>query len=390
MLQQLLRDNDDHQFHLVKLEAPDEDDSSASSHRGAAAASSRSSASSGSSFTPSLRLDSSMSLGGVINFKWKFQCHSYGSALDQCTFLRNQMYLPLHEMVKILSFQLEREKQKNLLLVAGGSDAPAAAAAAGGRGGPAHHRLHHHAAAAGGDVSLSLSLPSLASAEREAHLAALGGAAALQSFDAFSSAFHFSKAVGPLYVGVVNRLSGNEDGLGLDPAPPSASQPPASWEAPSQRPHSPNFEMEQEEETSRGRGRGGAAAAAAAADRRRGMKRDRSPSPAPAAAAAHPYRGGVEATDRDPDLDYKHQDEDGGGGGGGGYSPSMPQASFDAGAMAASGAAGSASFQASLDIGGHVDEEGVYRESEAERVRREALQKQLADQKKKKKKKTFV
>src|SRR4051794_27027943 len=108
MLENMLRDNDQQQFHLVKLEAPE--DASAPSSRGSSAGASAASS------TPSLQLASEMSLGGLITFKWVFKCHSYGSPLDQCTFLRNQMYLPLHEMIKILSFQLEREKRKNQLL----------------------------------------------------------------------------------------------------------------------------------------------------------------------------------------------------------------------------------------------------------------------------------
>lgn len=251
-------------------------------------------------------------------------------------------------------------------------------------------------------MSLSLSFPSLSSAEREAQLAALGGtggggvggggvtAANLQSFDAFSSAFHFSQHVGPLYVGVVNRLSGNEDLLGLDPAAPSASQlPPASWEGASLRPGSPNWELERkaDEEGGADSKLGGRAGAAA----RRGTKRDRdrSVSPRPSAAVAFPpaHSSGGE---RDPDLDYKHQEDDSGGYGGGYPSPSFPAASFDGAAAASASHAGASGVDSSLDIGGHVDEDGVYHETEAERMRRETLQRQLSQQKKKKKKKTFV
>jgi hypothetical protein len=101
MLEELLRDNNQSQFHLVKLiEAGSSNGGSGSmSSRASAAAASGSAASSSS--TPALQLQSSMSLGGVITFRWTFQCHSYGSALDQCTFLRAQMYLPLHEMIKV-------------------------------------------------------------------------------------------------------------------------------------------------------------------------------------------------------------------------------------------------------------------------------------------------
>jgi hypothetical protein len=65
--------------------------------------------------------------------------------------------------------------------------------------------------------------------------------------------------------------------------------------------------------------------------------------------------------------------------------------SFDASAAGSGGGgAASASFSSSLDIGGRVDEEGVYHETDAERQRREALARQLEQAKKKRKKKAFV
>ena len=385
MLSELLHKNSSQQFHLVRLEV--DEGAEEESRRAAQELSSRAAAKRSGSFahipaaapvlTPSLQLESTMSLGGLITFRWKFHLHSYGGPLEQCAFLRSQMYLPLHEMIKYLSYQVAAEKQKNEKLIASmqsGSHPSGAAATS----------THHHAAGgrAPRDTSLSLDLPSLSTADREAqaHRAAAGiSTAPLGDYDHFAQEFSFGQ-VGNLYVSALNRLSGEDASFpgavsqSFDPFP--ASQPPAD---------SMDYD--------------GGSDAAAPRDRkptaagRRGVKRDRSPSPAPgaaassaAAAAASARAPGIDrAYERDLDMDYKYNDDDQR------YPASLaiPSASHDPGA--GSSFPQHASLQSSLDIGGTVDEEtGVYRESEQERARREMLAKQLESAKKKKKKKAFV
>jgi len=412
MIEQLLRQNNAQQFHLVRLvlREDDEDDdddvedgttsrrsrskrsrrsTASSSATSSAVATSASIASSSTTLnrTPSLELDSCMSLGGMVTFKWRFSCHSYGGFLDQCTFLRNQMYVPLHEMIKILSFQYAQERRKNISLMqslsaAGGSAASAAAAAA-AAGGVGVDHAHKQ------DVSLSLSLPSLPSAEREAQLATMTGGVgagagadgAALSFDAFNNSYEFSRDVGALYVTTMNRLSGNEDASGV-----GLSQMSEDYALAAQRPVSPLMPEQKEAET---KGATSGRMRMSAAERLRGMKRDRSRSRSPSAG-----RGGYAAVSstgvaaaaahhRGDELDYKHADSDDRDLF---ASPSFPPPSHSLDQALPP----SASMQSSIDIGGGMDDEGVYHESEAERMRREMLQRQLSAQRKRKKKKAFV
>lgn len=110
MVLELLRDNSSQQFHLVKLEQSSEKDECAAADEEEAAAAppppakKKSAKQRADSFVappvspsspcPTLRLQSSMSLG-LITFKWTFHLHSYGGTLEQATFLRNQMYMPM-------------------------------------------------------------------------------------------------------------------------------------------------------------------------------------------------------------------------------------------------------------------------------------------------------
>jgi hypothetical protein len=396
MLSELLHQNTSQQFHLVKLEV--EEGAEEESRRAAQEVSSRAAAKRSGSFahlpaaapvlTPSLQLESTMSLGGLITFRWKFHLHSYGGPLEQCAFLRSQMYLPLHEMIKFLSYQVAAEKQKNQKLLASmqSSGSHPGGGAAGAASSAAAHHQHHPAAGGRGarDTSLSLPLDSLSTADREAQAqrAAAGlvsdsgaGGGAPLNYDHFAQEFSFGQ-VGNLYVSALNRLSG-EDASFPGGGGGGASQSFDPFQASQQQPMEASMDYDG----------GSDAAPAAARDRkptaaaRRSVKRDRSPSPGPAAAAASSSRAAVgidRAYERDPDMDMKYADD--------GYSPSLaiPSASHDPGSS--SSFRPDASLQSSLDIGGTVDEEtGVYRESEQERARREMLQKQLEAAKKKKK-----
>lgn len=358
MVIELLRDNNSQQFHLVRLDAPQSDSDPTSTQS-----------------TPTLHLESTMSLGGLITFKWQFELHSYGGALEQCAFLRAQMYLPLHEMIKLLSwessrlrYQLQSERRRFEQLQASISGSGS------GSGSGVIGSAPHAAAAAGHHAhdSLSLSLPSLATAERDAQAQRLAGAvkgepipAPADSFDAFASVFTFGQ-VGSLYVSALNRLSGE------DPASLIGSQPDESTIPP------PSIAIESEAEEERSTTK-----RMTAAERRRGVKRDRSPPAAPkpafvassAAAAAYASPAADRSVDhRDSEIDYKHSDDL--------PLPSFPPPSTDF--PVPSLLVGSNSLQSSLDIGGAIDADGVYRESELEKMRREALARQLSAQKKKK------
>ena len=396
MLSELLRENNAQQFHLVRLYPPTEEtshDSTSSTYNP----------------TPTLQLESSMSLGGMITFKWTFKLHSYGGPMEQCAFLRAQMYLPLHEMIKILSYQVqvERRRYEKLLQESNSSGTgsthslhPSTAAAAAG-GGTHHKYMNGHP---GGPSSISLSLPSSGGSGHDTESVRDGGAGtanshAAENFDAFANRFTFGQ-VGDVYKSALHRLSGEDGSIditnSLDPFPSSLNPP--------SNPHHIDdygdvaaVPVESSELDDRKR-------LPTAATRRRGVKRDRSPTPLPAnvtapsstaaaaAAAAHP-RDRAHVAPVDGDIDYKHSDDL--------PQPSLGAAGYDDSIWQNSGTvpapslqhasihAGSSSLQ-SMDIGGGVDDDGVYHESEAERMRRELLNRQLSAQKKKKKKKAFV
>jgi len=47
----------------------------------------------------------------VYPFQWEFECSSYGNAEDQAALLRDHMYKPCFEIIKLLSYQLQQEKK---------------------------------------------------------------------------------------------------------------------------------------------------------------------------------------------------------------------------------------------------------------------------------------
>lgn len=107
------------------------------------------------------------------------------------------------------------------------------------------------------------------------------------------------------------------------------------------------------------------AAAPAVVDRKRGVKRDRSRSPSPAVhalVAPSGRDGGAAAAAAAADH---HADVP---------SPSFPPASID---LHAASVPPIPLPSSSFDMGGTIDEEGVYRESEAERIRKENLAKSV-------------
>ena len=61
-----------------------------------------------------LILSSTMEIASY-EFNWSFTCTPYGNQDQQAKILREQMYFPLHEMVKMLTFKLGRSSSSNNL-----------------------------------------------------------------------------------------------------------------------------------------------------------------------------------------------------------------------------------------------------------------------------------